>query len=102
MFIVIFFFFKQKTAYEMRISDWSSDVCSSDLDAREWLDAGFRELMTETAIVLIEWPEKAGDVLSPPDMDIFLEYADTSRNACLSAQSDKGRLWLTQLITPRL
>src|SRR3546814_7869546 len=28
---LIFFFFKQKTAYEMRISDWSSDVCSSDL-----------------------------------------------------------------------
>src|SRR3546814_7181510 len=35
MFLFIFFvvfFFKQKTAYEMRISDWSSDVCSSDLD----------------------------------------------------------------------
>src|SRR3546814_2947590 len=31
MFFIIFFFFKQKTAYEMRISDWSSDVCSSDL-----------------------------------------------------------------------
>src|SRR3546814_20516435 len=30
---VVFFFFKQKTAYEMRISDWSSDVCSSDLAA---------------------------------------------------------------------
>src|SRR3546814_10447416 len=29
----IVFFFKQKTAYELRISDWSSDVCSSDLDA---------------------------------------------------------------------
>src|SRR3546814_14831707 len=29
---LMFFFFKQKTAYEMRISDWSSDVCSSDLD----------------------------------------------------------------------
>src|SRR3546814_8567074 len=29
--IPFFFFFKQKTAYEMRISDWSSDVCSSDL-----------------------------------------------------------------------
>src|SRR3546814_4851801 len=28
----LFFFFKQKTAYEMRISDWSSDVCSSDLE----------------------------------------------------------------------
>src|SRR3546814_3370150 len=31
MIYVFFFFFKQKTAYEMRISDWSSDVCSSDL-----------------------------------------------------------------------
>src|SRR3546814_6093040 len=30
----MFFFFKQKTAYEMRISDWSSDVCSSDLHER--------------------------------------------------------------------
>src|SRR3546814_4172367 len=30
----VFFFFKQKTAYEMRISDWSSDVCSSDLTGR--------------------------------------------------------------------
>src|SRR3546814_611902 len=29
--MLVFFFFKQKTAYEMRISDWSSDVCSSDL-----------------------------------------------------------------------
>src|SRR3546814_419148 len=35
-FICCVFFFKQKTAYEMRISDWSSDVCSSDLDRDEW------------------------------------------------------------------
>src|SRR3546814_6607771 len=37
MFIIsfVFFFFKQKTAYEMRISDWSSDVCSSDLHGRD-------------------------------------------------------------------
>src|SRR3546814_12740569 len=33
MWMLLLFFFKQKTAYEMRISDWSSDVCSSDLDA---------------------------------------------------------------------
>src|SRR3546814_17720603 len=33
MIVSSFFFFKQKTAYEMRISDWSSDVCSSDLSA---------------------------------------------------------------------
>src|SRR3546814_657805 len=31
IYVCLFFFFKQKTAYEMRISDWSSDVCSSDL-----------------------------------------------------------------------
>src|SRR3546814_7640869 len=34
----LFFFFKQKTAYEMRISDWSSDVCSSDLGKPRWGD----------------------------------------------------------------
>src|SRR3546814_17524072 len=33
--LLVFFFFKQKTAYEMRISDWSSDVCSSDLGSSE-------------------------------------------------------------------
>src|SRR3546814_8226716 len=41
MWLYVFLFFKQKTAYEMRISDWSSDVCSSDLVpqlAASWLD----------------------------------------------------------------
>src|SRR3546814_8719890 len=38
----VFFFFKQKTAYEMRISDWSSDVCSSDLVVLEELAVQFR------------------------------------------------------------
>src|SRR3546814_19261042 len=38
MMLFVFFFFKQKTAYEMRISDWSSDVCSSDL----WIVSGTR------------------------------------------------------------
>src|SRR3546814_12323376 len=41
--MVSFFFFKQKTAYEMRISDWSSDVCSSDLRTK-----GSARLMTVT------------------------------------------------------
>src|SRR3546814_7564423 len=42
LYCFLFFFFKQKTAYEMRISDWSSDVCSSDLrttdvpEQRDW------------------------------------------------------------------
>src|SRR3546814_6367252 len=38
MFVI--FFFKQKTAYEMRISDWSSDVCSSDLEGADQVLAG--------------------------------------------------------------
>src|SRR3546814_17390080 len=43
-FCCVFFFFKQKTAYEMRISDWSSDVCSSDLcnASRNVVQAGWR------------------------------------------------------------
>src|SRR3546814_2971519 len=35
-FVLLFFVFKQKTAYEVRISDWSSDVCSSDLAGQAW------------------------------------------------------------------
>src|SRR3546814_2050230 len=47
MFVVcLLFFFKQKTAYEMRISDWSSDVCSSDLIPL--LKAAFKENGTVT------------------------------------------------------
>src|SRR3546814_2011905 len=44
-----FFFFKQKTAYEMRISDWSSDVCSSDLPR-------FERRMGKTIYRMIEQP----------------------------------------------
>src|SRR3546814_3509276 len=41
MIAYMFFFFKQKTAYEMRISDWSSDVCSSDLKTAEVIRNGW-------------------------------------------------------------
>src|SRR3546814_9894681 len=51
--VVFFFFFKQKTAYEMRISDWSSDVCSSDLNA-------FAEYLDEP-ITLVEGRRVRGD-----------------------------------------
>src|SRR3546814_19372557 len=45
-----FFFFKQKTAYEMRISDWSSDVCSSDLDEPE------QSIYRTLCRFYLEWP----------------------------------------------
>src|SRR3546814_1960855 len=52
----MFFFFRQKTAYEMRISDWSSDVCSSDLKAEQVVASravdlnGMRVIPLEAAI----------------------------------------------------
>src|SRR3546814_17631490 len=49
---VCFFFFKQKTAYEMRISDWSSDVCSSDLDT-----LSHRGVTRRTVVLLLPAPE---------------------------------------------
>src|SRR3546814_8123908 len=54
-----FFFFKQKTAYEMRISDWSSDVCSSDLPAA--LVPGGRERRGrawDKAVVIADFAER--------------------------------------------
>src|SRR3546814_15502094 len=49
MLCCFFFFFKQKTAYEMRISDWSSDVCSSDLALATWI----AKLTTNPYLVLL-------------------------------------------------
>src|SRR3546814_6396113 len=46
--ILFVFFFKQKTAYEMRISDWSSDVCSSDLQAGDHDVAAFGQRIADT------------------------------------------------------
>src|SRR3546814_10005486 len=48
---MFFFFFKQKTAYEMRISDWSSDVCSSDLYIG--LVGGHAALLTDARLAVV-------------------------------------------------
>src|SRR3546814_21097787 len=63
MCINCFFFFKQKTAYEVRISDWSSDVCSSDLPDTEVISTiGAKEGFSHLMWVLLE----AGDVAIVP------------------------------------
>src|SRR3546814_10624485 len=49
----IVFFFKQKTAYDMRISDWSSDVCSSDLPTQEGLFQHYRAIHDAVEIPII-------------------------------------------------
>src|SRR3546814_7014038 len=64
MFVCFFFFFKQKTAYEMRISDWSSDVCSSDLPDH----LGARDALL---VQNVERRGKAGPVLRSARMPIL-------------------------------
>src|SRR3546814_3926047 len=65
--LLLFFFFKQKTAYEMRISDWSSDVCSSDL----------ADAVVLSALDSIAWAlnVRGGDVAHTP---VALAYAIVS------------------------
>ena len=69
-------------------------------NTNEWVDAGFRDILQQEAVVLIEWPEQAGKFLPPPDLDIKLDYADIGRHASLTAHSNKGKLWLTTLALP--
>src|SRR3546814_9755964 len=79
----MFFFFKQKTAYEMRISDWSSDVCSSDLLADWGAD-----------VIKIEEPpkSKAGEGLGGPrDGFDFQNLHRNKRSITLNLKSDEGK-----------
>src|SRR3546814_3365488 len=55
------FFFKQKTAYEMRISDWSSDVCSSDLSGGEGAEVGGAGEAGQAAILELGVVEHVGE-----------------------------------------
>src|SRR3546814_12843921 len=74
-----FFFFKQKTAYEMRISDWSSDVCSSDLLAGQPGDGAVvehlgaeracqRQPVTERSDIVVEFGQarRLGNAMAAP------------------------------------
>src|SRR3546814_16977280 len=67
-----FFFFKQKTAYEMRIRDWSSDVCSSDLHAEKLKNITFHEKLgtvadkVERVAKLARWLVEEGIVADSP------------------------------------
>ncbi len=70
-------------------------------------DLGLREFWTAGHLLLVEWPERAGDALAPPDLDLDLVYHDVGRGACLRAASSLGAQWLAQVrndssITPYL
>src|SRR3546814_9155071 len=77
------FFFKQKTAYEMRISDWSSDVCSSDL-----LVAFIREETGDLyEIEVAAYPEFHPEARSPSkDLQYFKSKVDAGADAAIRSE----------------
>src|SRR3546814_20534459 len=79
MLLFMFFFFcKQKTAYEMRISDWSSDVCSSDLGARgrrRRNDRTFAQPEPQ-AQVPEHQPQTQQEIAEPPVEDVAVEQPE--------------------------
>lgn len=66
-------------------------------DPREWSDAGFRESFNGRNVSLIEWPEKAGDLLPPADVEIGLASSGDGRSASLRARSAAGKRCLARL-----
>jgi tRNA threonylcarbamoyladenosine biosynthesis protein TsaE len=68
-------------------------------DPREWLDAGFRDVIGGQAVSLIEWPEKAAGWLPPPDVIIRLTIADEAREVECEAVSPRGARYLETCCT---
>ena len=65
-------------------------------DAREWEEAGFRDIFARSGLKLVEWPEKAGDYLPVPDLVVAIDMLlDESRSIILTAYSPTGAELLT-------
>jgi len=62
-------------------------------DRTEWLSSGFREHFGPESLCIVEWPERAGDLLAPPDIEIQLRYQGDARSATLSPHSPAGAAW---------
>ena len=62
-------------------------------DQSEWLSSGFREHFNPASICIVEWPERAGDLLAPPDLEIQLQYDAQARSATLAPHSGPGTVW---------
>ena len=60
-------------------------------DPAELEDLGLRDLLDGPSVLLVEWPERAGDRLHEPDLRLYLEYTDTGRQATIAAGSEPGR-----------
>jgi len=69
-------------------------------DRSEWLSSGLREYFNPQALCVVEWPEKAGELLHPPDVEVHLQFAGEARTASVQAHTDAGRAWLSSLRLP--
>lgn len=63
-------------------------------DRTEWLSTGFREHFGPDSFCIVEWPERAGGLIAPPDLEIRLEISGAGRSATLAAHSAPGEAWL--------
>src|SRR3546814_7203072 len=105
----IFFFFKQKPAYEVRISDWSSDVCSSDLLRPAILNvhaSGGRAMMAAAAEAARETAEELG-IARPRVVGVTVltsldagDLQDVGQQGPLEAQVEIGRASCRERVCP--
>lgn len=63
----------------------------------EWEEAGFREYFNPHSLCVVEWPERAAELLSMPDLEISLLFDGEARRARVDAHTEAGRAWLSSL-----
>lgn len=66
-------------------------------DRTEWLSSGLREYFRPDAVCIVEWPERAGDLLPPPDLAVRLSYEGEARLASIDSHSPAGDEWRVSL-----
>ncbi len=66
----------------------------------EWLSAGFREYFNPESACIVEWPERAGGLLPPPDLEARLDFDGEGRCIRLLAHTAAGSSWLSQASSP--
>jgi tRNA threonylcarbamoyladenosine biosynthesis protein TsaE len=66
-------------------------------DPAEWIDAGLRELFTDTAVIIVEWPERAQELLPEADIEIAIAPHEAGRRIGVTANSILGERMLEAL-----
>ena len=61
-------------------------------------ELGLRDYLGTVGLLLVEWPERGGGALPPPDLELTLNYQDDSRRAWLADRTERGRHWAAKLL----